>query len=185
VKAVNFRDDRGPRVLPLRNVGRQTVGRRFGMGQPHGDVEPVETRRARDAGIDQDRTQTETTVGEGSQFGSVSTVLPTLAGLRRIGASIAVSFFARAAKIHWARVRDCVRQNGVNREIAISTAHQVVVSAAMAGSSLEAVRKLNVLQINVLASEEAARQDGDDGDPDVGDKEIGVAVEHSIEPAIA
>src|SRR3954469_22668243 len=51
--------------------------------------------------------------------------------------------------------------------------------------SLEAVRKLNVLQINVLASEEAARQDGDDGDPDVGDKEIGVAVEHSIEPAIA
>src|SRR4051812_12012387 len=54
-----------------------------------------------------------------------------------------------------------------------------------AKSSLEAVRKLNVLQINVLASEEAARQDGDDGDPDVGDKEIGVAVEHSIEPAIA
>src|SRR3954467_5618104 len=49
---------------------------------------------------------------------------------------------------------------------------------------LEAVRKLNVLQINVLASEEAARQDGDDGDPDVGNKEIGVAVEHGIEPAI-
>jgi hypothetical protein len=74
VKAVNFRDDRGPRVLPLRSVGRQTVGRRFDMVQPQGDVEPVETRRARGAGIDQDRPQTETTVGEGSQFGSVSTL---------------------------------------------------------------------------------------------------------------
>jgi hypothetical protein len=109
------------------------------MGQPHGDVEPVETRRARGAGIDQDRPQTETTVGEGSQFGSVSTVLPTLAGLRRIGASIAVSFFARAAKIHRARVRDYVHQNGVNWEIAISTAHQVVVNAAIAVSSLAAM----------------------------------------------
>ena len=41
------------------------------MLQSHGDVEPVETRRLADAGLDQDRAQPGTAIGEGSQFGLV------------------------------------------------------------------------------------------------------------------
>jgi hypothetical protein len=41
------------------------------MVQPHGDVEPVERRRRFDAGINQDRAQPGTAVGEGGQFGLV------------------------------------------------------------------------------------------------------------------
>jgi hypothetical protein len=39
------------------------------MLQPHGDVEPVEVRRRRDAGIDQDRAQPRTAVGKRGQLG--------------------------------------------------------------------------------------------------------------------
>ncbi|MGF7213451.1 hypothetical protein GGE65_008094 [Skermanella aerolata] len=39
------------------------------MLQPHGDVEPVEARRCRDAGIDQDRAQPGTAIGEGGDIG--------------------------------------------------------------------------------------------------------------------
>jgi len=38
VQAIDFRDDRGPGVLPLRGVGRQGAGCLFSMLQPHGDV---------------------------------------------------------------------------------------------------------------------------------------------------
>ena len=69
VQAVDFRDDHRPGVLPLRGVDRQGAGRLFGMLQPHGDVEPVETRRLGDAGIDQDRAQPGTAVGERRQLG--------------------------------------------------------------------------------------------------------------------
>jgi len=39
------------------------------MLQPHGDVEPVEARRLGDAGIDQDRAQPGTAIGERRQLG--------------------------------------------------------------------------------------------------------------------
>jgi hypothetical protein len=39
------------------------------MLQPHGDVEPVEARRGRDTGIDQDRAQPGTAIGEGGNPG--------------------------------------------------------------------------------------------------------------------
>ena len=44
-------------------------GMSIGMLQPHGDVEPVEVRRRRDAGIDQDRAQPGTAIGEGGDPG--------------------------------------------------------------------------------------------------------------------
>ena len=69
VQAVDFRDDHGPGVLPLRGVGRQVASCLLGMLQPHGDVEPVKVRRRRDAGIDQDRAQSGTAVGECRQLG--------------------------------------------------------------------------------------------------------------------
>jgi hypothetical protein len=71
VQAVDFRDDHGLGGLPLRGVGRQVTGCFFGVLQPHGDVEPVERRRRGDAGINQDRAQPGTAIGEGSQFGLV------------------------------------------------------------------------------------------------------------------
>ena len=69
MQAVDFRDDHRPGVLPLRGVGRQGAGCLLGMLQPHGDVEPVEARRLGDAGIDQDRAQPGTAVGERRQLG--------------------------------------------------------------------------------------------------------------------
>jgi hypothetical protein len=69
VQAVNFRDDHCLGVLPLRGVDRQGAGCRLGMLQPHGDVKPVEARRLGDAGLDQDRAQPGTAIGEGSQLG--------------------------------------------------------------------------------------------------------------------
>jgi hypothetical protein len=64
VQAVDFRDDHRPGVFSLRDIDRQTVSRGFSMVQPQGDVEPVEKRWRFDAGIEQDRAQTGTAVGE-------------------------------------------------------------------------------------------------------------------------
>jgi hypothetical protein len=64
VQAVDLRDDHGPGVLPLRSLGGQGAGCLPGMPQPHGDVEPVEERRHGNAGLDQDRAQPGTAVGE-------------------------------------------------------------------------------------------------------------------------
>src|SRR5687767_5437202 len=50
-------------------VDRQGAGCLFGMVQPHGDVKPVEQRRLVDAGIDQDRAQPGTAVGERGDLG--------------------------------------------------------------------------------------------------------------------
>ena len=69
MQAVDFRDDHCLGVLPLRRVGRQGAGCLLGMPQPHGDVKPVEARRLGDAGLDQDRAQPGTAIGEGSQLG--------------------------------------------------------------------------------------------------------------------
>ena len=69
VQAVDFREDHGPGVLPLRSLGRQVARCLFGMLQSHGDVEPVEARRLGDAGINQDRAQPGTAIGERRQLG--------------------------------------------------------------------------------------------------------------------
>ena len=69
VQALDFRDDYRLGVLPLRRVGRQGAGCLLGMLQSHGDVEPVEARRGRDTGIDQDRAQAGAAIGEGGDFG--------------------------------------------------------------------------------------------------------------------
>ena len=69
VQAVDFRDDYSLCFDLLQSLGRQGAGCLPGMLQPHGDVEPVEIRRLGDAGIDQDRAQPGTAVGERRQLG--------------------------------------------------------------------------------------------------------------------
>ena len=68
VQAVDLRDDQRLGSLPLRRVNRQVAGRLLGMLQPHRDVEPVEERRFRDAGLDQEGAQALTAIGEGGQL---------------------------------------------------------------------------------------------------------------------
>jgi hypothetical protein len=62
------------------------------MTQPHRDVEPVEERQLGDAGIDQDRAQTGTAVGERGQLGLVGVADLCEAALdQRLDCSIGLS----------------------------------------------------------------------------------------------
>src|SRR3712207_2223528 len=66
-QALDLLDDHRLRLQPTWFVGRQHLRRPLRVLEPYGDVEPVEDRWARDAGIGQDGPQARAAIGERGQ----------------------------------------------------------------------------------------------------------------------
>ena len=69
VQSLGLSDGHGLRCHPRRVVGRQSAGDLFKMLKSYADMEPVEHRRFRKAGIGQNASKASTTIGEGCQCG--------------------------------------------------------------------------------------------------------------------
>src|SRR3954470_2181351 len=68
-QALDLLGDHRLRRGALRIVGRQAAGDLCQVLQPHGEVEPVQDRKFRDAGVEEDAPQPGAAVGERGQYG--------------------------------------------------------------------------------------------------------------------
>src|SRR3954452_20201571 len=66
-QALNLLDDHRLRGRALRTIGQQASGNLRQVLQPHGDVEPVEYRKPRDASVEKNAPQPETAIGKRRQ----------------------------------------------------------------------------------------------------------------------
>jgi hypothetical protein len=69
VQAFDFRDDRGLCLHPSRRIARQSARRLLHVLQPHGNVEPIVTRRLLATGFRANRPKAGGAVGERGQLG--------------------------------------------------------------------------------------------------------------------